>query len=149
MQLKVTQIETANGIKDGKPWTRYDVTGANDKGKQIIASTFDTIDFQQGDMLDADIVMSGQYSKLKSYKIIQQGKQPATTLTKPTTQNRPVNQPNPTRIPPQPISWAEKGLTLKEIGDNFRSGFWTIGTQPDVYEFYRSEISRVSGVKVN
>lgn len=69
------------------------------------------------------------------------------------TQNQPGNQPNPTRTttPPQsaPISGAEKGMIIGKSIDCFCAGLFTIGTQPELWEYIKSEISRVTGKKVN
>lgn len=52
-------------------------------------------------------------------------------------------------VPNSPISGPEKGMALKEIGDNFRVGLFQPDEQPELWKFYKGELSRVVGVKIN
>ncbi len=47
-----------------------------------------------------------------------------------------------------PVQGAEKGMLIKEIGDNFRAKLFTPATHPDLWAYYAGELSKV-GVKVN
>lgn len=73
--------------------------------------------------------------------------------TQATTQKQTGNVPqraNPTTTPQNPpISGAEKGMILKEIGDNFRTKLFTKGDYAGLWAYYLSEIGRVTGVKIN
>lgn len=75
--------------------------------------------------------------------------------TQATTQKQTGNVPqrNPTTQPAKPpvlpISGPEKGMILKEIGDSLRAGLFTSEDQPGLWDYYKAEIGRVTGVKVN
>lgn len=144
--IKITEVETASGVKDSQPWSRTDITGKNSKtGNEVKTSTFDYNELAAGDTIEAEIVVQGQYSKLKTFRKIVLPSQtpPAVNKAAVIPPKQPSSQPNNALI-----SGAEKGMILKEVGDSLRAGLFQTKDQPDLWAFYKSEISRVTGVTV-
>lgn len=152
--IKILKIDRASGYKDNQPWTRTDVTWLNNKtNKEMISSTFEGGELQINDVIDAEIVVSGQYSKIKSFR--KAGvTPPAQTPSQPSRTQKEAPQPQKQykSLPPQPnapISGAEKGMIIGKSIDCFCAGLFTIGTQPELWEYIKGEISRVTGRQVN
>jgi biotin carboxyl carrier protein len=80
--------------------------------------------------------------------------EPQTTASNNTTAQKQPTQPSPkynssNQSVNAPISGAEKGMIIKEVGDSFRAGLFQTKDQPDLWTFYKGELSRVTGVKIN
>ena len=77
--------------------------------------------------------------------------QPIAKQTTPLNQAaKPQQRGNPT-TPHQnpPITGPEKGMILQEVGEGFRCGLFNEKDQKNLWNYYLSEISRVTGVKIN
>jgi hypothetical protein len=147
MQIKIAEIRIKTGRNNKGDWKQTTIVSEGDK--PITASTFEPNELVIGDTIEAEVEIKGNYSNLISFRKLSPGTQPQPNVAKPTAQKE-APQPQKQYVPSStPISGAEKGLTLREIGDNFRAGLFTQGTQPDLWAFYKSELSRVSGVTIN
>lgn len=143
MQLiKITAINTKSGVNSRGQWTKYSITGENN-------TQFSTFDdnahiLNIGDTIEAEVKMDGKYANIMAFRKVDG--MPSTQATTQKQAPQPSGKYNP---PPQPISGPEKGMILKEIGDNFRVKLFTKGDHADLWNYYLSEISRITGVKVN